>query len=364
MTESQLHIETSHLHPSIGSPAHTGRPSNSSTPTVSSHQPGLTTFPNPFEDEPEQGILPSLLSKVKASFTSASAGLVVGTIVGRDKHASLDPRTTEGDSSARGGQTEAQQIAEAAKRSAGNLHARRQSGPGAGPGSASIITPISTTSLPDVVAAGRPSPIITPSSPRRQQPPMRNRPPLSNASSGGSIPISLTPSIASAASHSNAGPSLLSARRPGPGERQWRPTGAAPAQVTISPVTSVTTTVSASAGKKDEGTGKTGPHAHFGLQAAVAPSRTINHLHSHSHSSSIGGLRVRRSSISTIPDSPSSVSLSQMIAANAELSQNFSYVPGFPLPQDDVRSVRSLGFAKKTGSVSKIIRRLRGEGLR
>jgi 1-phosphatidylinositol-3-phosphate 5-kinase len=52
-----------------------------------------------------------------------------------------------------------------------------------------------------------------------------------------------------------------------------------------------------------------------------------------------------------------------MIAANAELSQNVSFVPGFPLPQDDTRSVRSLGFVKRTNSVSKIIRRIRGEGL-
>jgi 1-phosphatidylinositol-3-phosphate 5-kinase len=52
-----------------------------------------------------------------------------------------------------------------------------------------------------------------------------------------------------------------------------------------------------------------------------------------------------------------------MIAANAELSQNASYVPGFPLGQDDTRSVRSLGFVKKSNSVSRLIRRMRGEGL-
>lgn len=64
-----------------------------------------------------------------------------------------------------------------------------------------------------------------------------------------------------------------------------------------------------------------------------------------------------------MPDSPSSISLSAMIAANAELSQNASYVPGFPLPQDDTRSVRSLGFVRKSDSVSRLIRRMRGEGL-
>jgi hypothetical protein len=74
-------------------------------------------------------------------------------------------------------------------------------------------------------------------------------------------------------------------------------------------------------------------------------------------------VRLRRSSIATIPDSPSSISLSVMIATNAELSQNASYVPGFPLPADDTRSVRSIGFVKKSDSVSRLIRRMRGEGL-
>jgi 1-phosphatidylinositol-3-phosphate 5-kinase len=36
-------------------------------------------------------------------------------------------------------------------------------------------------------------------------------------------------------------------------------------------------------------------------------------------------------------------------------------IPGFPIP-DDVRSVRTVGSLKRTESVSKIIRRLRGEG--
>jgi 1-phosphatidylinositol-3-phosphate 5-kinase len=48
---------------------------------------------------------------------------------------------------------------------------------------------------------------------------------------------------------------------------------------------------------------------------------------------------------------------------NAEINQNMSYVPGFPLGQDDTRSVRSMGMVKKTNSVSRIIRRIRGEGL-
>lgn len=165
-----------------------------------------------------------------------------------------------------------------------------------------------------------------------------------------------------------------------PGERLWKPSGVAPAQVTISPVTSVTTTVqSASHGSPAEelvsrpvppNSRMTPQRAHFGLQNAVS-QRAINplgHTHAHGHtsggihSSSPGG-RLRRSSIATLHESPSSVSLSAMIAANAELSQNVSYVPGFPLGQDDTRSVRSLGFVKKSNSVSRLIRRMRGEGL-
>jgi 1-phosphatidylinositol-3-phosphate 5-kinase len=37
-------------------------------------------------------------------------------------------------------------------------------------------------------------------------------------------------------------------------------------------------------------------------------------------------------------------------------------IPGFPM-QDDARSIRTAGSLKKNNSVSKVIRRLRGEGM-
>jgi 1-phosphatidylinositol-3-phosphate 5-kinase len=138
-----------------------------------------------------------------------------------------------------------------------------------------------------------------------------------------------------------------------PGERNWRPAGAAPAQVTVSPVTSVTTTVPMR-GDDDGPPPMRLMHGH-----ATTPAIDVTPA-----SSRKPGGRLRRGSIGTLPDSPSSVSLSAMISANAELSQNnYSFVPGFSLPADDTRSVRSLGFTKRPGSVSKIIRRMRGEGL-
>ena len=157
----------------------------------------------------------------------------------------------------------------------------------------------------------------------------------------------------------------------------WKPSGAAPATVTVSPVTSVTTTVQGSKigemgspvhirreRKISSPSNGTRPpsRAHFGLQAAIA-QRSNHALPRGIDALGAAGARLRRSSIATLPDSPSSISLSAMIAANAELSQNISSVPGFALAQDDTRSVRSLAFVKKTNSVSRLIRRMRGEGL-
>lgn len=46
---------------------------------------------------------------------------------------------------------------------------------------------------------------------------------------------------------------------------------------------------------------------------------------------------------------------------DAEISYGTT-IPGFPIP-DDVRSVRTMGSLKRTESVSKVVRRLRGEGM-
>jgi len=350
-------------------------PPTSHTGSTSKPSPiaGLTTFPNCFEDEPEQGILPSLLSKVKSTFNAASASLSTTTpapLTNRNSSGTtgIEKGIAEGGGSGGGiVQTEAQAIVEATKR-AQKGDTRRQTG--GGPSSISINIPNLNPSLSSETVNSRLSPSAT--SPRR----IRGlRPPISSNSTQPSSPqpvfLSQASSIASSSSVTTRNKIEVLSNRSGPGDRKWRPTGAAPAQVTVSPVTSVTTTIQATTtgpvstrSSLDEPAPKIQHHAHFGLQSVISSSsrpRRTSITHGRSNSSN---LRLRRSSISTIPDSPSSVSLSAMIASNAELSQNFSYVPGFPLPQDDTRSVRSVAFGqKKLGSVSKIIRRMRGEGL-
>ena len=326
---------------------------------------GLTTFPNPFADEPEPGLLPSFLSKVKNTFVSpspvqtsfttsskAEKGIVAPAVQGP----SGEVAQKQSSESVGQGQTEAQAIAEAART---RTHVRKQS---------------SSTGR-DVV----PIPSITPAQPSNEAGPSRPPPTPAMQNSAGSQArnLNLKPpmihnhSASSSTSNSTStAPSSAPSKRllVPPGERQWRPAGAAPAQVTISPVTSVTTTVQATTTTAGPSSGlimtppqpqRAALRAHFGLRSAISHRPSSSHsLYPHNPA-----VRLRRSSIATIPDSPSSVSLSAMIAANAELSQNPSYVPGFPLAQDDTRSVRSLGFVKKSNSVSRLIRRMRGEGL-
>ncbi|WWC70740.1 uncharacterized protein I206_104691 [Kwoniella pini CBS 10737] len=406
--------------------------STTSTKPTPSPSNTLTTFPNPFEDEPEQGILPTLLSKVKQTFASSSntssANSPTENVRGKgpDKGSSdLTGGSSSGQSwndyKVKPHQTEAQAIAEAVRKSAqettlaassraqnasqqnqhhistshssdvSQIHGRRKS---SGTSSVPNIQPIKTmtetvrpsASSSTVNAATH---IISP----RKAPTIGNsknlRPPLSTVNSVGSATLSLqAPSILSS-SHSTTNSHAPSKRIQAPNERQWKPTLAAPAQVTISPVTSVTTTVQAANSSKRPQTPEmttpfpAGPgrhRAHFNIQpptigngtsgGAIASSRSITPLQHHAHVNS-QNLRVRRSSIATLPDSPSSISISTMLASNAELSRNFNYVPGFPLNQDDSRSVRSVAlggggfgaFVKKQNSVSKIIRRMRGEGL-
>lgn len=257
----------------------------------------LTTFPNPFQDEPEPGLLPSLISKVKSTFGGATP------------QAPPPP-------------SEAQQIAEAARKS--------------GVGQNSKPTgPKPTQSKPA-------KPTVTVTKPKQPPPP------------------SSQPTSASSSAATSVAPSVTSAPRRHllPGER-WKPTGASPAQVTVSPITSLTTT---------------GPQHPEGLSPIPTTAATV--LPSFSNQPGAPALpqiditnakgnpihRIRRGSISTIPDSPSSASLNAMMTGSGE-HNNFSFVPGFQLPADDTRSVRSFALAKRPGSVSKIIRRMRGEGL-
>lgn len=317
--------------------------SSSSRPLPSTN---LTTFPNPFEDEPEPGLLPTLFSKVKNTFVSSTSttqnpgakttktdkGPAAPVPASNDapRQVSLPTLGTQ--------QTEAQAIAEAERRKA----ARRQS---AGPSPTGLSPVPPTLSIPE---EGGSSSRLSPTTGAGSR---SLRPPSTNHSTGSSSSVP------------SAAPSFIRSRRlVPPGERQWRPSGAAPAQVTISPVTSVTTTIQATKStplslSTDDTFSPPPPRvAHRAHFAPPPPSAALR-------SSANPATRLRRSSIATLPDSPSSISLSAMIAANAELSQNTSYVPGFPLPQDDTRSVRSLGFVKKSNSVSRLIRRMRGEGL-
>ncbi|KAL1412846.1 Mitochondrial distribution and morphology protein 12 [Vanrija albida] len=313
--EQHLSIDTSAAASTAAASASSARPS----PVT-----GLTTFPNPFEDEPEPGLLPSLLSKVKSTFSAAPP--------------KPDTRPAEPKPAA---QTEAQQIAVAARRQAAAAQPAQPT---------QKRSAMSQLSIPsgDASPAHRPSP-------------------TANVAAALPLPSTASQSLATPSTNSSATPSVNSSLRTNPqrrhlvpGERNWRPAGAAPAQVTVSPVTSVTTTVHS---KLKDDPARSHPrllqsHATLpAIEGGVPRLKTIS-------SSSLGGPRMRRGSISTIPDSPSSVSLSAMISANAELSQNnYSFVPGFQLPAEDTRSVRSLGFVKRPGSVSKIIRRMRGEGL-
>ena len=267
-------------------------------PALAPRPNALTTFPTAFDDEPEPGLLPTFLSRVKSTFVSSSS-VASSSSRTSDKGKDVRPPVIKVEPE---GKTEAQAIAEAART---RSHTRQTSVDGL-------------------------------------------RPPLHHSASSS---ISSTPSSSSK-------------RLAPPGE--WKPSNATTAQVTVSPITSVTTTVQASQNvsppiQRRPSVSSPRSKAHFGLQAAIAQRAVGPHVRP---ASAMGhaGVRLRRSSIATLPDSPSSVSLSNMIAANTELS-HISNVPGFALGNDDTRSVRSLGFVKKSNSVSRLIRRMRGEGL-
>jgi 1-phosphatidylinositol-3-phosphate 5-kinase len=308
---------------------------------------GLTTFPLIHADEPEQGLLPSLISKVKSTFgASAAAPITAGVLSvvgfgGSNEHG--------GDES----QTEAQRIAEAVKNQhqrGGTGHIRRASGSlGAAIGQQNTLkidTQLSRAS--SSIPSAKPSA----SSPRKQISTGLKPPSLPHASSSsGSQPPSLD--------------SRASSSRKIPIENRLRPR-LATATTSVSAVTSVTHSV---AHKSTDHLPVAGPSrvpfpvyraAHTGLQTALHGQKA-SHIPLLQHAQNN---RVRRSSIATLPDSPSSTALSNLVSGNAELSQNRPYMGGFSLGNDDSRSVRSVAIGKKGNkSVSRIIRRLRGEGL-
>lgn len=52
-----------------------------------------------------------------------------------------------------------------------------------------------------------------------------------------------------------------------------------------------------------------------------------------------------------------------MLHGHAEMTQHMSYVPVFPLGQDDTRSIRSVALGKQSRAAEMLVKRLRGEGL-
>ncbi|KJE03355.1 1-phosphatidylinositol-3-phosphate 5-kinase [Cryptococcus gattii NT-10] len=358
-------------------------PSSYSEPSIppSSH---LTTFPNPFQDEPEQGILPAFLSKVKQTFTSG-----ISQSPTQNSHAISDrpPLSVEDENrsshdrdsnpvapSRESGQTEAQAIAEAVMRNRiqtavpGPLpnsaaeQQQRMHGQSTGSMSAVVTTPAEALSLTQATAHPSNSSI--------------------HISHGQTLnpPLSAVNAFGSSESHSPIPPSVASSQLPtsgqkrpvAPGGPQWRPSGVAPAQVTVSPVTTTVQTaskgpISSPARPIPFSNTKASHRSNANLQTSMpSSSRAPTPLSHHTHTNPLSmsqNKRLRRSSIATLPDSPSSLSISGMIAANAELTQRNSYVPGFPLAQDDIRSVRSMGAVKRLNSVSRIIKRMKGDGL-
>ena len=311
---------------------------------------GLTTFPLIHADEPEQGLLPSLISKVKSTFGASTAVPITAgvlSVVGFGGSNESGP----GDEA----QTEAQRIAEAVKNQhqhqrGGTGHVRRASGSLGAPAGQSNTLKIDTqlSRASSSIPSAKPSA----SSPRKQTSAGLKPPSLPHASSSsGSQPPSLD--------------SRASSSRKLPIENRLRPR-LATATTSVSAVTSVTHSV---AHKSTDHLPVAGPSrvpfpvyraAHTGLQTALHGQKA-SHIPLLQHAQNN---RVRRSSIATLPDSPSSTALSNLVSGNAELSQNGPYMGGFSLGNDDSRSVRSVAIGKKGNkSVSRIIRRLRGEGL-
>ncbi|EIW66777.1 hypothetical protein TREMEDRAFT_34462 [Tremella mesenterica DSM 1558] len=320
----------------------------------------LTLFPQAYADNgPEQGIIPSILSKVKSTFTSsvstpsASGDLPPQSLKPQEK----GPSDTQRSPPRVIVQTEAQALAEAVKK---GTHVRRKSG------SAPTVSIQPLTALaeePGPSTRPFPSPVLATTSPRHAtHRPIR--PALSTVTSDSSIP-SIQPSILSIHSEAEASLKKLVNRNSG----RWRPLGAASALVGVAAVPEVTGIMASDSASTRSGATMNFPAA---LQAARTHSRARFGQSSISSPRSKPLIyqaypqppgRRRRSSNVTIPDSPSSVSLSAMIAHNAELSQNnLSSIPGFSI-QDDTRSVRSFAMPKNGTNVSRIIRRIRGEGL-
>lgn len=335
---------------------------------------GLTSFPQIHEDEPEPGLLPSLLSKVKSTFVSVAPAVIPTTSLHVGKTDKGVPGLTADGLSGPGWgavdgrrgdlevpRTEAQRIAEAVKNSQSQSgHVRKSSGSMPSP----LLQPLASS---DASLSARVSPPLPSAGGRSSASPSRKRndglkpPGPGSSSSGPSNP----PSFISQTSSTQ--------RDKAPINNRWKPR-MAPSTTTVTPITSVTHSVAHKTSSthvapvpgpsrvpfpsyRPTSMTQHSSHPSTALNLAPVPSRSShNLLLQHAHSN-----RARRSSIATLPDSPTS---SHLVGGHAELSQNRPYMGGFSLGNDDSRSVRSVALGKKGNqSVSRIIRRLRGEGL-
>ena len=286
-------------------------PSHSVTPSTSSRRaiPTLTVFPNAFPDDPDTtGILPSILSRVKQTFAPSQPSKP-------ERVTGVEPGAP---------QTEAQAIVEATKRAQAALVS-----PENGTGSLGRIQ----TDVDRATLAG-------PSSPRKASSTVV-RPPVR--------PPSKPTSLGSSGNQSRPFPAI---------GRQWRPSAPTTAQVGITPVNSVAVSITA-----------TTSHPDIAASAAMPPPPPRPASRSHAREPDLqhqmyakagGPSRQRRESFATLPDSPSTYSLSAMVAQSSELTGAVAgtYMPGFP--SEETPSTRSPGLSKR---VQRYMRKMRGEGL-
>ena len=266
--------------------------------------PSLTVFPNAFPDDPDPGIFPALITRVKQTFASSPVPSAP-----RAEHA-VDGAPLL----AVPGQTEAQGIVEATKRAQaasaqaiGSSHLTK-SAPGSPSGPTS---PIKTTSLKPPSTSSKPS------------------------------------SVASRQSSTT--------RRLVPVDRQWRPSAPTAPQVALTTVNSVVMPPTAAVDPLAQAMPP--PRSTSRLRIRDREPDLQHQMYARAHpGTGAGPSRSRRESIATLPDSPSLYSLSAMVAANTRLT-GATYSPGF---NEDARSVKEVGLSKR---VQQYMRKMRGEGL-
>ncbi len=292
----------------------------------------LTTFPVVFPDEEEKGhIISSLFSKVRSKFGATSPG----------NEGSSSWLPGGGGSGGGGGDgTTGRGGRDALGESEGQPGSRLRPDMGKGKGSSLMPSPlrISTALTPDE-SIGSSS-----SSPTAANP-IQSRQRSSNVTDD-----SYPPSIQQASIHSDR---LMN--RPS-FTRSMTVRDPAPAVLSTTPVVRSQDWAHMHTGEGNFTRNRRDSNA---SQFSNHPSASLpHHHHIKNLSASNGYNRVRRLSSSGLSTSPSSSNLS----ASALEQLDLSHIPGFSIA-DDARSIRTDEGLKRNGSVTKIIRRLRGEGL-